>query len=57
MKRKKSGLTLENHRPDLLIRISRESYNFYDFYKAKEIISEGEKATFKALKNSSLITN
>jgi NTE family protein len=47
-----SDLTLEKYKPDLLIRISRESYSLYDFHKAKEIISEGEKATAEALKNN-----
>jgi NTE family protein len=51
MVHKISELTLEKHRPDLLIRISRESYTLFDFHNAKEIIIEGEKATIEALKN------
>jgi NTE family protein len=49
MIRKISELTLEKHQPDLLINISIESFNAYDFYKAKEIIREGELATLDAL--------
>jgi NTE family protein len=49
MTRKISELTLEKHKPDLLISISVESFNAYDFYKAKEIIREGEMATEDAL--------
>ncbi len=51
MMRKISELTLEKHKPDLLISISKESFSTYDFYKAKEIIKEGEIATLNALKN------
>lgn len=46
-----SELTVAKHRPDLLIPISMDSFNFYEFYKAGEIIAEGEKATLEALKN------
>jgi NTE family protein len=52
MMRKISDLTLEKYQPDLLIRISRESYSTYDFYKAKEIIKEGEDAAMNALKQA-----
>jgi len=54
--RKISELTLEKHKPDLLINISRESFSIYDFYKAKEIIREGEKAAKKAIYNSKIVT-
>lgn len=47
-------LTLEKYKPDLLISISRESFNFYDFYKAREIIQEGEVVTRNALQDHSL---
>lgn len=50
MMRKISDLTLEKHHPDLLINIAKESYNFYDFYKAKRIIQEGESAAIAALR-------
>jgi NTE family protein len=44
-----SELTLEKYQPDLLIRISSESFSIFDFYKANEIIREGEEATVKAI--------
>lgn len=44
-----SELTLEIYKPDNLINISRESFSAFDFYKAKEIIREGEMAALKAL--------
>ena len=56
MTRKISELTLEKHKPDLLISISVESFNAYDFYKAKEIIKEGEIATEDAL-NEIVVNN
>lgn len=52
MMRRISELTLEKHRPDLLISISKESFSTYDFYKATEIISEGEEAAVRALKQN-----
>ncbi len=55
MIRKISDLTLEKHKPDLLINISKESFGAYDFYKAKEIIKEGERATIDALKSNLFI--
>ncbi len=51
MMRKISELTLEKCQPDLLINISHESFNIFDFYKAKEIIQEGERATWAALED------
>lgn len=55
MMRKISDLTLEKHKPDLLINISKESFGTYDFYKAKEIIEEGERATLYALRSKLFI--
>lgn len=49
MMRKISDLTLEKDKPDLLINISKESFGTYDFYRAKEIIKEGEEAARNAL--------
>jgi NTE family protein len=49
MMRRISDLTLEMHKPDILINLPKESYGTYDFYKAKEIIKEGETATLTAL--------
>ncbi len=46
-----SVLTIEKNRPDLLIKVSKNSFGTFDFYKAKEIIKEGEKAAQKALKS------
>ncbi len=43
------ALTLENHHVDIMVRISRDSYGIYDFYKAAKIISAGENATRLAL--------
>jgi len=50
MMRRISELTLEKHKPDILISISRQSFSTYDFYKAREIIREGEEATLETLK-------
>jgi NTE family protein len=55
MMRKISDLTLEKNKPDLLINISKESFGTYDFYKAKEIIKEGERATLYALRSNLFI--
>lgn len=43
------ALTLMNHQIDIMVRLSRDSYGIYDFYKAAEIIRTGEKATRLAL--------
>lgn len=43
-----TALTLMDHKVDIMIRISKESYGTYDFYKAGEIIREGERATLEA---------
>ena len=40
-----AALTLSNYRTDIMVRISKESFGTYDFYKAAEIIREGERAT------------
>ena len=42
-------LTLKNCKVDIMIELSRDSYGTYDFYKAGEIISAGEKAASIAL--------
>ena len=44
-----AALTLRNHSIEIMVHVSRDSYGIYDFYKAAEIISEGERATAKAL--------
>jgi NTE family protein len=56
MMRKIAELTLEKHQPDILINLPKESYGTYDFYKAKEIIEEGEEAALDALRLSGYIT-
>ncbi len=49
MMRRISDLMLERYPPDMLIQISKESFSTYDFYKAEEIIKEGERAAVKAI--------
>lgn len=43
------ALTLRNHQVDIMVHVSRDSYGIYDFYKAADIIREGERATRQAL--------
>jgi NTE family protein len=42
-------LTVGNHRIDIMVNISKEAFGTYDFYKAKQIIEEGEEAARRAL--------
>jgi len=49
MLRQITDLSLMNHKIDIIINISRDAYEIYDFYKAGEIIEAGENATMKAL--------
>lgn len=44
-----ASLTLMDSRIDIMVRIAKESYGTYDFYKAAEIIREGERATLQTL--------
>jgi NTE family protein len=44
-----ASLTLMDSRVDIMVRVAKESYGTYDFYKASEIIREGERATIMAL--------
>ncbi len=44
-----AALTLRNYDIDIMVKISRDSFGVYDFYKAASIISAGEKATKMAL--------
>lgn len=44
-----SKLTLELYPPDILVNISNESCDTYDFYKANEMIEIGRKATAECL--------
>ena len=50
-----SDLTLDKQQPDLLISISKDAFGTFDFYKAKQIIHEGEVITWNTLKSNSLI--
>jgi NTE family protein len=50
MLRQITDLSLVNHKIDIMINVSRESFEIYDFYKAGEIIREGEIATLKVLR-------
>ncbi len=49
MIQKISELTLEKHKPDILIEIPKRAFGTYEFYKSKEIIEFGVKETKKAL--------
>ena len=42
-------LTFGNHRIDIMVNISKDAFGTYDFYKAREIIQEGEAAALRAL--------
>ncbi|MDM8003426.1 MAG: patatin-like phospholipase family protein [Bacteroidota bacterium] len=44
-----ASLTLMDSRIDIMVQVAKESYGTYDFYKAAEIIREGERATILAL--------
>ena len=44
-----ASLTLMNNHVDIMVQVSKESYGIFDFYKAAEIIREGEHATALAL--------
>lgn len=44
-----ASLTLANHTVDIMIQVSKEAFGTYDFYKAGEIIREGETAALTAL--------
>jgi NTE family protein len=43
-----ASLTLRNYSIDIMVSISKEAYGTYDFYKAAEIIREGERAAHAA---------
>jgi len=42
-------LTLEEHRPDVLIEISRDSATMFDFYKAESLVELGRYKAIKTL--------
>lgn len=45
-------MSIEKHKPDLVINIPHDSANTFDFYRAKELIELGENATKKALQKT-----
>jgi NTE family protein len=45
-------LSIEKHKPDMIINIPSDSANTFDFYRAKELIELGENATKKALQKT-----
>ena len=49
MIQKISELTLEKHKPDILIEMPRDAFGTYEFYKSKEIIELGVKETREVL--------
>ncbi len=52
-----SELTLERNKPDILINITREAFNWYEFHKAKEIIDLGKNVAKDVLENRKLNFN
>lgn len=44
-------LVMQQHSPDILINVSRQSCGTYDFYKAAELIETGRLAAFKSIKD------
>jgi len=54
MLRQIASLTLKNYETDIMIEISSHSFSTYDFYKAGEIISEGERAASLALEGNTM---
>ena len=45
-----SKIAIEKYPPDILINVSRESCNIFDFYKAEELVEIGRHAAIKTLK-------
>jgi NTE family protein len=45
-----SALTIELYKPDILINVSKDAFNIYDFHKSGEIIENGANCTRDALK-------
>ena len=44
-----STMTIEKYSPDILIQISRESCDIFDFYKAEELVEIGRHAAKKSI--------
>jgi NTE family protein len=53
MIRRIAEMSIEKHKPDLVINIPHDSANTFDFYKAKELIELGESAAKEAIINYS----
>jgi NTE family protein len=47
-------MSIEKHKPDLVINIPHNSAYTFDFYKAKELIELGENAAKEAIINYSI---
>ena len=45
-----SKLTLERYNPDILVNISKDAGNTFDFYRAEELIEIGREAAIKSIK-------
>ena len=50
-------MSIEQYKPDLLIKISHDSCRTYDFYKAKEMVEIGHYAAQKSLRENGILTN
>jgi NTE family protein len=44
-----ANMSIEKHKPDIVIKIPYDSANTFDFYRAKELIELGEKEASKAI--------
>jgi NTE family protein len=44
-------MSIEKHKPDMIINIPSDSASTFDFYKAKELIELGEKAAAEAIRS------
>ncbi len=54
--RQLAQMTIEKYDPDILIQISHETAGLFDFFKAKELIEAGKKATIKALSDNNTLS-
>lgn len=46
-----ADVVLQNHSPDILMNVSRESCNMYDFYKAEEMVETGRQVAISTLES------
>lgn len=49
-----SSLIIQNHNPDILVNISRNVCNTFEFYRGEAMIEEGKRACREGLKNSGI---